>query len=136
MPRLRFSLRWLLILFAVVAVILYFIFVRPTVVANRFASEINRGNLSELDRLYTYNNGQAEVPFKRDDRSFAAVVQPRTWVDTICCRRRIEVDATRDGSFAGEYILHSNILGTTLDDSWVYYQRVPSEEPLFKKRPQ
>ena len=50
--RFRFSLKWLLILFAVLSVFLYALFIRPTVIAQRFIQTVNQGDLGELKLLH------------------------------------------------------------------------------------
>jgi hypothetical protein len=119
----RFSLRWLLILIAIIAVILYLFFVRPTVLANRFASEINQGNYSELQGSHAASFGFPVISGGKE--SFTATVRPRTWSDLIGCCRRIEVDRIVFRQSVYKYELHSSISNIVMDKITVSFQEAP-----------
>jgi hypothetical protein len=89
----RFSLRWLLVSFTVLAVIFYLLFVRPTQVAQSFVDRVNAGNywelFSELQRQprTSANNESGGLWGK----SLFASVSPRSWSDIFQCRRRFSL---------------------------------------------
>jgi hypothetical protein len=93
--RLRFSIRWLLVLIAAMAALCYVLFVRPTVVAHRFVEAIKHRDFAtarSLLRLESYEYG-IPVPLTLNDTesiSFAyAEVLPREWSDIWSLQRRL-----------------------------------------------
>ena len=126
MIRPRFSLRWMLIAFTLLAVIFYFCFVWPTVNAQRLVADINVGNYSRL-------------PVFKDSIHIVdadAFLLPRSWDDALRCRRRVGVEVTRktfyllrsrEGGLTTKFILYeSGPLGM--------YQREPiSEGRAFRR---
>jgi hypothetical protein len=91
----RFSLRWLLIAVAVLAIGLYVLFIRPTVVAQRFAAAIGRGDYSDL---HTIGEGKLLQRFASEsDRVTSANVEifarlePQTRNDVFKFQRRLWV---------------------------------------------
>lgn len=89
----RFSLRWMLILFALFGVLFYLLFVRPTVLANEFVAAINGHDYERANSLFDF------VPTIRGFSSFRGEtcwymgeVRPREWSDLWHCRRIIRVE--------------------------------------------
>jgi hypothetical protein len=80
----RFSLRWLLVACAALAVTFYFLFVRPTVIAIRFVSAVESGEFSPEPPL-------AFIPGRGTWHCREARLQPRSWEDVWQFRRRIVV---------------------------------------------
>lgn len=89
--RFRFSLRWLLVGFTVLSVGFYFLFVRPTVIANRFVAVMGRGDYRNLDAIGVHPWFER---FSGKPNHVEAQLQPREWADVWHFRRRIVVTAT------------------------------------------
>src|SRR6478735_5443629 len=91
MMRPRFSLRWLLIVFTLIAVALYVFFVHPTVAANRFVVAVNRGDFRELTALGMLKSLKSIIKdFSFENYTVSAELKPRTWRD-VCkfCRKAL-----------------------------------------------
>ena len=92
----RFTLRWVMIAFTVLGVAFYFLFVRPTALANQFVRDIQSGNFTQAESLL---GEQCKNPFGKSVtfREFTTVasVYPRDWSDVWHFRRTIEVSAFR-----------------------------------------
>jgi hypothetical protein len=84
----RFSSRRLLIFVAASAAICYFLFVRPTVVALRFAESIEA---ADRDSIFPQYFHQQQSLGDKIEVSIA----PRTWEDFYKCRRRIAIETSR-----------------------------------------
>lgn len=80
--RFRFSLRWFLVFVAIFGVAFYFLFVRPTVLADELITKFNRDDYSDLD---------AELVPSPVLRGKIAQLKPRAWSDVLCFRRRLSV---------------------------------------------
>jgi hypothetical protein len=100
----RFSLKWLLLGFTLLAVSLYLVAIYPGVVAKRFATEINQNAVNqarcvELERLLLkgesvdeYRARAAPPPYRSLVVTETAVLQAPTFHDLIRLQRRVEVD--------------------------------------------
>ena len=114
----RFSLRWLLIAFTLVAVALYVFFVHPTVRANRFVGAINGGEFGELKALRMTE----KLGVSLEDCKVSAEVKPRTWRDVYKFRRKALVHVAFpngvviDGATAGRYYVTVHIDRVTWGD--------------------
>jgi hypothetical protein len=103
----RFSLRWLLIAFTLLAVAFYLCFVRPTVIAKEFVNAVNMGGESR-DSAFTsaaFGTKRGILPsYFFLDRGAEAHLIPRTWSDIWRCQRRIgfmkPVDDRNEGRIA------------------------------------
>src|SRR5262245_2228265 len=98
--RFRFSLRRFLLLIAVFDVLFYFLFVRPTVLANHVLSLVEKGDLEALSKLgveipkthkYFSTNGEHYIEVHNTYNSIEGRIQPRQWSDVWHCRRRVEI---------------------------------------------
>lgn len=95
MMRPRFSLRWLLIAFAVLAIAIYF-FVRPTLTAHRFIATVQNRNFSQIIALVANNQDAGFEVFQEhwarrsEQVKMKATLRPRDSADTFSFRRRIE----------------------------------------------
>jgi hypothetical protein len=89
----RFSIRWLMVLVAVCAGLLYWLFVLPTNIANHFADKVNNGYL--FDPMMT-NNWHGPICWVKNvgppGFELHATLEPRTWQDVLACQRRILVE--------------------------------------------
>ena len=91
--RLRFSIRWLLVLIAAAATLCYVLFVRPTVLAHRFVDAVKGGDyetaksllLDEDKNVWVFRRSQAAISL---DRLYAEVL-PHEWSDIWRLRRRL-----------------------------------------------
>lgn len=90
----RFSLKWLLILFALFAFALYFCFVRPTALANKFVYLVDHDELERAESLIIASSKPFDLGTK--DRSVPVIVRaellPRTWHDVFKMQRRLDVE--------------------------------------------
>jgi hypothetical protein len=91
----RFSLRWLLIAVAVLAIGLYVLFIRPTVVAQRFVAAIGRGDYSDLgtmrgSKLLQRFASESDRVTSADVEIFARL-EPQTRDDVFKFQRRLWV---------------------------------------------
>lgn len=104
----RFSLRWMMIGFTLFTVVLYVLFVRPTVLAKQFAGAINRADGGELETV-TLNGISLRTRMSKiaprvtysptNVKAMAALV-PQTWRDVWKFRRivNVEIAAREDAS--------------------------------------
>jgi len=84
--RFRFSLKWLLVFFAVVACCLYIFYVRPTVLAKQFVQDVESGKFEPEPRFHV----RLETPYKEYNcRYVAARLLPREWQDVQNCQHRV-----------------------------------------------
>lgn len=95
-PRFRFSLKLLFIAFAVLSVSFYVLFIRPTVIANRFVSALNRGDVKVFESLADGVQEklidllhQQDKNIKFEDVKFSAEIKPQSWRDIYKCRRTV-----------------------------------------------
>jgi hypothetical protein len=92
-PRLRFSIRWLLVLIAATAALCYVLFVRPTVMAHRFVEAVKHRDYATargLLRLDNYRYGILPPLSDTESISFAyAEVLPQEWSDIWSLQRRL-----------------------------------------------
>jgi hypothetical protein len=106
--RLRFSIRWLLVLIAATATLCYVLFVRPTVVAQRFVKSIERRDystaLGALLKSWPYSGLRPPVN-ETESISFAyAEVLPREWSDIWALQRRLILRIRREDNRDGRHI--------------------------------
>lgn len=91
----RFSLKWLLIAFAILGVALYVAFIRPTALANRFVFLVDHDESQKAESLFIeprkpFDSGFGELP----PPVVRANLLPRTWEDVFAMQRRLEVKVT------------------------------------------
>jgi hypothetical protein len=103
----RFSIRWLLVVFAIVALTFYALFVRPTIVAQQLVADAKSGELKPRpsDMLPDYW-------LQKQWQFHDAQVLPRTWHDIWRLQRRVIVDATLKDESA---VRHLALLDYTAD---------------------
>jgi hypothetical protein len=96
--RLRFSLKWLLLLFASFALVLTALFDSQTAVANRFIAEMVANDFRKLDTLsYRGMNLDNEIfemtgrIYSLKDAVVSATIEPRSLLDVLKFQRRIDV---------------------------------------------
>jgi hypothetical protein len=79
----RFSLRWLLIAFTLLAVVFYLLFVRPTVIANQFIAAVERGDFRTAEKLYVSGSKTSipELLTQVQDPTVKAKLFPSKWRD-------------------------------------------------------
>jgi hypothetical protein len=98
----RFSLRWILVSFVFFGVLLYVVFARPTVMANRLANDFKRGDFSALDNVEFWASYarpttsitsvmQSLEAWADKGRPIEVSVEPRTWEDIWLWRRRLKL---------------------------------------------
>jgi hypothetical protein len=88
----RFSFKVLLIAFALFAVVLYALFVHPTVAANRLIRAVNAGDFSQLKALKLLaNEMSANKNITFENCTIRAELKPRTWRDVFKFRRSVWV---------------------------------------------
>jgi hypothetical protein len=89
--RIRFTIRLLFVITAVLAVALYVLYVRPTLIANRFVAAVMRCDFSTANSLLIGD----ELPGLDDEtgtvEQIYAEVLPREWEDIFKCQRKIVV---------------------------------------------
>jgi hypothetical protein len=105
-PRLRFSIRWLLVLIGATATLCYVLFVRPTVLAYRFVGDIAQRDYAAAIQLL--NNSPLETPPPLNDTksitfSYAEVL-PREWSDIWSLKRRLILRVRRQDDDDGRHI--------------------------------
>src|SRR4051812_19576028 len=86
---LKFSLRRLLILTGLVAVLLYVLYLRPTAVAKQFIHKIETS--TDLESVST----QYFAKMRTDGASVEGDLQKRTWIDVVECRQRFAIRMKR-----------------------------------------
>jgi hypothetical protein len=88
----RFSLRWLLILFAVCGFAFYLCFVRPTVIANKFVHLVESGDFQGAESLSVEHNRRLLTEyFASEPELVEARLLDRTWRDLLKMQRRIDI---------------------------------------------
>ena len=92
----RFSLRWLLIAFTIMSVAFYILIIRPTTIAQRFVTALNRGDVTALRMLadgvqdsLLNSLHQQDKNIKLEDVKFSAEIRPQTWRDIYKFRRDV-----------------------------------------------
>ena len=85
----RFSLRWLLIGFTVLTIAFYFLFVRPTMIAQQLVASVKSTEFKP-GSLLPSGDKEVQGTWKVKD----AYLQPREWSDVWRCQRRAQVIAT------------------------------------------
>ncbi|HEY3391397.1 MAG TPA: hypothetical protein VGK58_01725 [Lacipirellulaceae bacterium] len=107
--RLRFSIRWLLVLIAATATLCYVLFVRPTVMSYRFVNAIEHRDYAaavSLLRLDTYPYSGRLPPLNHTesiDYAYAEVL-PRDWSDIWAMQRRLILRVRRHDDRDARYI--------------------------------
>lgn len=86
----RFTMRWLLVGFAVLTVAFYFLFVRPTHVASRFVRAVNEGAVKRATSMIEHGD-KTWITSGYADTTIATELLPREWSDVWHFRRRIVV---------------------------------------------
>jgi hypothetical protein len=84
MLRLQFSTRRVFVFLTIVAVSLYWLYLRPTILAKRFAGDMQaaaKGDFDTVSRQYFATAGTKGV-------TLHAMVEPRSWTDVFMCRQR------------------------------------------------
>ena len=95
--KLQFSLKWLLLGFAAIAIGLYLFYVYPTQKAERLVAAINRGDVHPYDiverpqTFYFTNPQRVKIT---NHKTAVALLPPRTWSDVWHARRRIAITMT------------------------------------------
>jgi len=89
--RLRFSLRLVFVALTLVAVALYTLFVRPTLLAERFVTAIEQRDYATAKLLLQSKNfwKVAERPKQGNVDFIYAELHPREWGDVWACKRRV-----------------------------------------------
>lgn len=94
--RLRFSLRLLFVVVALSAFALYGLFVRPTVLAERFVDAVQQRDFATADSLLAGNDFWAfKRPPNGEINRIYAEVMPRQWSDIWRFQRRIILRVVR-----------------------------------------
>jgi hypothetical protein len=99
----KFSLKWLLVLFIVLAAAFYNLVVRPTALATSLIADARKGNYAAVtslvpnDELLQNGNGT----WKFSD----ARLQPRNWTDLWRCQRRFSILLAREPPFVNSTVL-------------------------------
>lgn len=119
----RFSLKWLLVAFAIAAICLLVFYVYPTGKAERLASAINRGEVHPYDvveqpETFYFGNPQRTKILGR--KTAVAQLAPRTWSDLWHARRRIEVTMTWSLESQKYELLHYGQLVSSLSGFQLY----------------
>jgi hypothetical protein len=89
----RFSLRWLLIAVAIVSVPLYFFFVRPTMLAERFVEAVNAHDAKRATAMVQGGDETAITTYYAST-DYHAEILPRTWSDIWHAKRTVQVQST------------------------------------------
>jgi hypothetical protein len=84
----RFSIRWLLALFAASASVCYVLFVRPTTLAHRFVEAVAERDFDTVESLLGHRLAVFKTDSQSVDRVYAEVM-PRDWSDIWALRRRL-----------------------------------------------
>jgi hypothetical protein len=103
----RFTVRWLLVFIAASATLCYVLFVRPTVVAYRFVTAIERRDYAAANGLLLHNWRYGITPPLRNTESITfayAEVLPREWSDIWALRRRLILRIRRKDNSDGRHI--------------------------------
>jgi hypothetical protein len=89
--RIRFTIRLLFVITAVLAVALYVLYVRPTLIANRFVAAVTRHDYSTAKSLLVCD----DLPGLDDEtgtvEQIYAEVLPREWEDIYKCQRKVVI---------------------------------------------
>jgi hypothetical protein len=105
--RLRFSIRWLLVLIAATATLCYVLFVRPTVVAHRFVEVIKHRDYTAARGLLLRRWPHGIKPPLSDTESITfayAEVLPREWGDIWALQRRLILRIRRHDDSGGRHV--------------------------------
>jgi hypothetical protein len=106
--RLRFSIRWLLVLIAASATLCYVLFVRPTVVAHRFVKAIERRDystaLGALLKSWPYSGIRPPLNDIESISYAYAEVLPRDWSDIWALQHRLILRIRRQDDRDGRHI--------------------------------
>jgi hypothetical protein len=111
----RFSVRWLLLAFAVLAAVCYLLFERPTVIAERFVAAVHQRDYATaqalLQRPHLWSGGESfalYVPRSREKSArtvlMYAEVLPREWSDIWRFQRRVIFRAALQDDSDGRHI--------------------------------
>ena len=95
----RFSLRWLLIGFTLLAGLFYVLFVQPTVIANRLARAVENQDATVLSSLVTNTSSNAlfQYTFHSAENVKASVqLESRSWADVVRFQRRLQIQLSPD----------------------------------------
>jgi hypothetical protein len=139
--RLRLSLRLLFIVTTISAMTMYWLFVRPTLLANRFVAAINSRDsefaksLLSDNKFWTFDHHTSQsvsIDVIYDD----AEVLPREWTDIWACRRRLimKVAYHQDADFGRlewteESVVTAGITG--LKETWYSQTGTMTIMPLW-----
>jgi hypothetical protein len=132
----RFSLRLVLVAFALLSVLLYVLIIRPTTLANRFVDAVGRRDYDAAQALMSNAgewDGVVNPPqvFKAD-RVYAELM-PREWEDVWSCERRIVLRVARHNDRNENYVdwtedtdvvAHPHGLKVQMLDNLNYYLRI------------
>lgn len=94
--KVRFSLRRLLLLVTLIAVVCFFV-VRPTMLATQLVSRVNGGDFGQVDSLglrkqiWNYKRENGEI-YSYDEFRIEAELKPRSWKDIRQFRRRVAIN--------------------------------------------
>ena len=78
---LRFSIRRLLLLTGIVAVVIYVLFIRPVTVAKDFVYTLEHAAPAEITKYLDYVNSDTDGAYVE------GVLNERTWTDVFTCRQ-------------------------------------------------
>ena len=106
--RLRFSIRWLMVLVAAMALVCYVLFVRPAVLAQRLVNAVHSRDYETAKSLvlntdaWPLNNQSVDGELSVD--SAYAEVLPRDWSDIWALRQRLILRVLRRDNSNGRQI--------------------------------
>lgn len=115
----RFTIRWVMIAFTLLGVAFYFLFVRPTVLADQFVRDIQRGDFAQAESLLSDpTKNRFGKRSKLATSTTVASVYPRDWRDIWHFRRTIEVSSffpnDRIGIGTSEQVIATSLPPATL----------------------
>jgi hypothetical protein len=92
-PKLRISIKWLLVGFAVFAIVLFVLFVYPAYRAEQLVGAINRGDVHPYEAVERPQAPQL-ARLTTDEETAVAQLLPRSWRDVWHFQRRIGITMT------------------------------------------
>jgi hypothetical protein len=131
----RFSIRWLLVLIAALALCCYVLFVRPTVIAHRFVDAIKHRDLETAQGLLLNNWPHGITPPLDASESIEFVyaeVLPRDWNDIWALQRKLILRVRRRDDRDGLYIQWTSDTDLVAHINGVKYSSPPMAIPRFK----
>ena len=122
-PRLRFSLKWILVFFAFFGFACYLLFVRPTVLAERFVNLIQSNEYREAESLCVSDSRRFSEYVKSESVVVTVQLHARTWNDIWKMRRRMWVrvipmsngDGRNRNSGSADFYAFASAFGVRLD---------------------